>query len=235
MTGTVLTVGAGRVDRRLDDTEELLVGYRTDDGLRYLYYEPASSPDLLVPDDLAVTILINSRVAAAAFKSVQDHGSELDLKSLPRKPLENPTPQERRKVAEVVAEMASWKGLAASVATKVLHKKRPDLIPVLDNQAIFGAYLNPRWPGERSSQESVYAVDRIEEALEGSPLISRVWKTRRDGNASRWSNPSAHGFNSSTWSGGPTFEGSSRSPDTQSRRCSTSSPSGRSGSSTSRG
>ena len=41
--------------------------------------------------------------------------------------------------------MAQWPGFAASVATKVLHKKRPGLIPVLDNQA-FGAYMNPNWP-----------------------------------------------------------------------------------------
>jgi len=52
------------------------------------------------------------------------------------------------------------------VATKVLHKKRPGLIPILDNQAIFGAYMNPRWPEARSSAESIYAVARIREALE---------------------------------------------------------------------
>jgi hypothetical protein len=36
--------------------------------------------------------------------------------------------------------MTSWPGFGASVATKTLHKKRPALIPVLDNMAIFGAY-----------------------------------------------------------------------------------------------
>jgi hypothetical protein len=35
MTETLM-VGAGQVDRHLDDAEELLIGYRTDDGLRYL-------------------------------------------------------------------------------------------------------------------------------------------------------------------------------------------------------
>lgn len=62
--------------------------------------------------------------------------------------------------------MACWNGFAASVGTKVLHKKRPQLIPILDNQAIFGAYMNPRWPERRSSTGSVYAVDRIAQALE---------------------------------------------------------------------
>jgi hypothetical protein len=59
-----------------------------------------------------------------------------------------------------------WEGFAASVATKVLHKKRPRLVPILDNQAIFGAYMNPKWPEQRSATESVYAQARIREALE---------------------------------------------------------------------
>lgn len=40
------------------------------------------------------------------------------------------------------------------------------MIPILDNEAIFGAYMNPSWPEERASQESVKATDRIREALE---------------------------------------------------------------------
>jgi hypothetical protein len=41
------------------------------------------------------------------------------------------------------------------VATKVLHKKRPKLIPSLDNEAIFGAYMNPKWPEKLASTDSV--------------------------------------------------------------------------------
>jgi hypothetical protein len=62
--------------------------------------------------------------------------------------------------------VAKWPGFAASVATKVLHKKRPQLIPIVDNQAIFGADMNSGWPEERSSIESIYAVGRIREALD---------------------------------------------------------------------
>ena len=43
--------------------------------------------DRLVPEDLAVTILINSRVAGTAFKAVQDRGDALDLAGLPAVPL----------------------------------------------------------------------------------------------------------------------------------------------------
>jgi hypothetical protein len=53
-----------------------------------------------------------------------------------------------------------------SVATKILHKKCPATIPILDNQAIFGAYMNPAWPEQPSRQDSVYAVNRIRQALD---------------------------------------------------------------------
>jgi hypothetical protein len=161
-----LVLGRNGTARTLNDVASLLVRYHTDDGLRYLDYEPASDPNHLVPDDLAATILINSRVGPAAFKSVQDRGAKLALTPLPDLPLEETTASERRQVAELIAQMASWPGLAASVATKVLHKKRPTLIPILDNQAIFGAYMNPSWPAQRSSADSIYAVARIADAIE---------------------------------------------------------------------
>jgi hypothetical protein len=161
-----LIVGAGRLDREIDETDELLVSYRSDDGLRYLDFEAVTPSDSLLPEDLAVTILINSRVGPPAFKSVQDNGHALDLPSLPDKRLEETNEDERQAVAEVVGAVAKWPGFAASVATKVLHKKRPQLIPILDNQAIFGAYMNSGWPQERSSMESIYAVARIREALD---------------------------------------------------------------------
>ena len=161
-----LVVGAGRIDRRLSAADHLLVAYRTDDGLRYLNWRPSTDPDRLMPEDLAVTILINSRARPAAFKSAQDHGPGLDLGTLPDMPLEETSADTRAQVARLVADVAGWDGFAASVATKVLHKKRPRLIPILDNQAIFGAYMNPRWPDQRSATDSVYAAARIRDALE---------------------------------------------------------------------
>ena len=119
-----------------------------------------------MPEDLAVTILINSRVGPAAFKSAQDHGAELDLAKLPDMPLEETSVDMRGQVARLIADVARWDGFAASVATKVLHKKRPRLVPILDNQAIFGAYMNPHWPGQRSATDSIYAEARIRDALE---------------------------------------------------------------------
>ncbi len=161
-----LIFGAGRLDRLVADVEELLVAYRRDTGTRYLDHVPCTPPDRLVPEDLAVTILINSRVGSTAFVAVQDHGSELDLAALPDKPLQDTTPSERQQVAELIADVAQWPGFAASVASKVLHKKRPALIPIIDNQAIFGAYMNPLWPDSPSLTESVYAASRVREAFD---------------------------------------------------------------------
>jgi hypothetical protein len=161
-----LVFGAGTLDRHVAAAEDLLISYRDDTGLRYLDHRPCTPGDVLVPEDLAVTILINSRASPAAFASVQDRASEIDLASLPDMPLEDTSGDERQAVADLLAQVASWRGFAASVATKVLHKKRSSLIPILDNQAIFGAYMNPRWPDQRSSGESVDTSARIRDALD---------------------------------------------------------------------
>lgn len=164
-----LILGAGKIDRRVADVERLLRDWREkerDWGQLYLEYEPMTPRDQLLVEDLAVTMLINSRVAAQAAVSVFRNGSALDLGSLPDKALEETTNEDRELVAGVIGTMTSWPWVGASLATKTLHKKRPALIPVLDNQAIFGAYMNPYWPERRSLADTIKAVARIKEALD---------------------------------------------------------------------
>ena len=145
-----LVFGAGHHDRVVDQVEDRLVAYRRDVGLSYLDYKPATPSDHLYPEDLAVTILISSRVGPAAFKSVQAHGASLKFVDLPLVTLEESSSEQRGLVADFIARMTAWPGFGASVATKVLHKKRPELIPILDNQAIFGAYMYSSWPEKKS-------------------------------------------------------------------------------------
>jgi hypothetical protein len=164
-----LIYGAGRLDRTVVDVEDLLREWRVreaDWGQLYLEFEPATPPDVLLVEDLAATMLINSRVAGQAAAAVLRHGGSVDLSRWPDKPLEEATADERRGVAELIGTMTRWPWVGASLATKTLHKKRPHLIPILDNQAIFGAYMNPRWPEQRSSQDTIKATARIHEALE---------------------------------------------------------------------
>jgi Family of unknown function (DUF6308) len=109
---------------------------------------------------------MNSRVNYRAFQSIQKNGESMDLNNLPPRALEQISDTELTFLAQIISEIAQWPGFAASVATKVLHKKRPDLIPILDNQAIFGAYMSPSWPEKRSSQESIKSQSKIEQALQ---------------------------------------------------------------------
>lgn len=164
-----LIFGAGKIDRRVDDVEDLLSDWREkerDYGQLYLEHEPITPKDRLLVEDLAVTMLINSRVAAPAATSVFRHGATVDLRSLPDKALEATTDDERHQIASVIGTLTSWPWVGASLATKTLHKKSPALIPVLDNQAIFGAYMNPLWPDRRSSADTIKSVPRIKEALD---------------------------------------------------------------------
>lgn len=162
-----MVYGAGRLDRCVPGVEGLLRAWREQErdlGQLYLEHSPGTPPDRLLVEDLAVTMLISSRVAASAATSVFRHGAMADLGSLPDKALEETTDGERRAVARVIADIASWRGFGASLATKTLHKKRPGLLPVLDNQAIFGAYMNQRWPGRPSSRDTVKDVPAIKSA-----------------------------------------------------------------------
>lgn len=164
-----LIFGARVLDRRVADVEQLLQDWRLkekDFGQLYLEHQPVTPPDGVFVDDLAVTMLINSRVDARQAMGIVRNAEPLDLSVLPAKRLEETTDAERQRLAELIGAMTSWPGFGASVATKLLHKKRPALIPVLDNMAIFGAYMNRRWPERAALADTVKAVPRIKEALD---------------------------------------------------------------------
>jgi hypothetical protein len=189
-----LVFGAGNLDRHVADVEELLHAWHekeADWGDLYLEHKPFTPRDRLLVEDLAVTMLINSRVAAQAATSVYRNGSTLDLALLPDKALEETTDDERQAVADVIGTMTSWPWVGASLATKTLHKKRPALIPVLDNMAIFGAYMNPAWPKKRALADTIKAVPRIKEALDWittditHPENEAVWTRLREAEPER--------------------------------------------------
>ena len=119
-----LTYGAGQLDRRVEGVEDLLREWRVreaDWGELYLEFEPSTPPYTLLVEDLAVTMLINSRVAGQAAAAVLRHGSSLDLASMPDKPLEETTTDERQRLSELIGTMTSWPWVGASLATKTLH------------------------------------------------------------------------------------------------------------------
>ena len=72
-----LIYGAGKLDRRVVDVEDLMRQWRVreaDWGQLYLDFKPATSSDVLHVEDLAVTMLINSRVAGQAAAAVLRFG-----------------------------------------------------------------------------------------------------------------------------------------------------------------
>src|SRR6266498_822668 len=100
-----LIFGAGKIDRRVTEVEGLVRSWHEkerDWGQLYLEYDPIAPRDRLLVEDLAVTMLINSRVAARAATSVCRNGASLDLSSLPEKALEETTSEDRAAVAGVI-------------------------------------------------------------------------------------------------------------------------------------
>lgn len=82
-----LIYGAGRIDREVADAELLLREWREkerDFGQLYLEYEPVTPRDRLVLEDLAVTMLVNSRVEARQAMGFFRNCGSLDLSPLPR-------------------------------------------------------------------------------------------------------------------------------------------------------
>ncbi len=164
-----LIYGGTRLDREVVDADVLLREWwdaERDAGQLYLEYEPATPKDRVVLEDLAVTMLVNSRADIRPAVGFLRNCAALNLDRLPQKALGETTERERREIAELIGEMTGWPGVGASIATKTLHKKRPALIPILDNMAIFGAYMNPLWPEHRAAADTVKAVGRIKDALD---------------------------------------------------------------------
>ena len=111
------------------------------------------------------------RSKGATFVSMMRRSSEANLAPLPKNALADTTREEREDLADFLASICRWPAFGASMATKVLHKKRPALIPVLDNAAIFGAYMNPAWPDSPATKSKAYVegvkdAPRIREALD---------------------------------------------------------------------
>jgi hypothetical protein len=163
MDTLILTPSAREVGDCAAKLREFRDGYM---GYSYIAHKPATPADQLLPEDLAVTLAFNSRATGRAFESLMEHAHELDLTALPDKPLADTTPEERAAVVDAIHEMTGWPGFRMSLATKTLHKKRPNLIPVLDNRAIVEAYLEPAWPGKRTSGQSWWGRGLIAHALD---------------------------------------------------------------------
>jgi len=114
-----LVVGARHLDRTLDNAERLLGEFlETDLGRDYYSYSPITPPDCLYPEDLGITLILNSLARSEAARSLMRSGSAIDLSVLPNKSLEDIDEAERKLVAELITKVANLPGIAASLASK---------------------------------------------------------------------------------------------------------------------
>lgn len=111
-TGMDLILGAGKLERVISDVDRLLREYRGDIGYEYLKYRPVTPPNKLVPEDLAVTLLVNSRVTYRAFQSLQKYGEGIEFNKLPLGPLQQISDTELKSLAKVITTVANWPGFA---------------------------------------------------------------------------------------------------------------------------
>jgi alkylhydroperoxidase/carboxymuconolactone decarboxylase family protein YurZ len=105
------------VESGITDAESLLCDWRVkemDYGQLYLEHQPSTSPNRVLVEDLAVTMLVNSRVDARQAMGVSRNAATLDLSGLSDKPLGETTDGERQMVAStttaIVLFSQPWSG-----------------------------------------------------------------------------------------------------------------------------
>lgn len=139
--------------RLLTDVERYLDGFLgdpTETGTAYLDYVPTSSGDELVPENVAVSTLMNSSADARTFLSIRDRAREVndELAALPKDvALDNSTPDIRAAVVSLVSAVGQWPGImigAISVTTRPQDLAVSDPLPrptsaLLDQSQRIGA------------------------------------------------------------------------------------------------
>lgn len=180
---------AGR--HALDDVHGLLAWYdqHVKQGPSYYRYRSETDPDRATVEDLGIAVLFEGQPRSRAARTLVD--APIDLGGVTKRPLHETTADDRAGVVDVILELVGRQGsgFGSSLATKVLHKKRPATIPILDNQAVYATLCSDAWkPGVLPRGKTTRSRSTIGTALEivyGIVSDSRneyVW----DGVADRW-------------------------------------------------
>lgn len=120
-------------------------------------YDPARARGPLVDTDFLAPVLLNVRLSIATYRNLLQVQSELQekLDRLPNHSLLQATGQDIELVADLysVIDADRTHGARATTLSKVLHRKRPDLVPLYDAQVRYtymGCPNAPVGPGGRS-------------------------------------------------------------------------------------
>lgn len=141
-----LTVGR----HTLSDVAVLLDYYEEEvrHGPAYYRHQPTTDPNTVTLEDLGAAVLLEGQPRSRAARTLVD--APLDLRDVPDRALHETTAEERDRITDVILQLVGQRGsgFGSSLATKVLHKKRPATIPILDNQAVFATLCSDQWqPG----------------------------------------------------------------------------------------
>lgn len=125
-----------------------------------LYDGVRSDPNRIEIIDYVITAAMNSRANARGLQNVMLAASEITrcLREVPeRMELVDLDPDTEVAVGALIARTARVGGVGISVATKILHRKRPLLIPMMD-QVVQYHYksLLGRLPQERGARALAY-------------------------------------------------------------------------------
>ena len=142
-----------------------------------------SDPDAIEPVDYAITIAMNSRATADRMKQFMELGPTLNnlLRAIPHDTtLATDTSDDVFHAVEMLFDKAcSAKGTKLSVASKVLHRKRPHLIPMLDSVVVNRHY----WPALNAHAPSWFEPSWLTTGASSDPTqYMRVMADELDAN-----------------------------------------------------
>lgn len=169
----------------LDDVHTLLEQYRLQvpHGPSYYAYRPTTDPDRVTVEDLGLAVLFGERPRSQTAQTLVY--APVDVSKVPSAPLHETSAAGRALVVDTIMELVGRPAsdIASSLATKMLHKKRPATVPVLDDAAIFATFCSDPWqrgvvpPGEpvRDRERVADALDRVHTVV-SDPANATAWE-----------------------------------------------------------
>lgn len=151
---------------------EYYMSCQRETGADYYRYPASLLGESLGLADFALLVPMNAQPHGIAFRTFVDHLALIDA-SLTQVPTEISLHDDScdDAVLDLLADLievttsvgtsthTSWIGV--SIATKLLHKRRPALLPILDEQAIFQGYLGRSSAPEAGSKSRKAVLDAL--------------------------------------------------------------------------
>lgn len=122
--------------RGLRNPEETLRGFV---GEEYEAYDAVAvmTDNVLRPEEIALSVMVNSRISGAVGRDIYRQRGPVEAALAAIDPKVSICDSEAsipwQSVERAISALCSVSGAKVAVATKILHKKRPRLIPILDS------------------------------------------------------------------------------------------------------